>query len=605
MKNGKKKNPAAPFTAEVPQPIETKVKRNSAPIAASVANARKKIRRVEPAPQPNIASRRTRAKNRLRTVKKSASAAVEPIPQPRTVPKRSNRAAVPSEKVMTERAPNSPIKFAAAVPVKSPAPTEKTTLETSGVVTKFSTMEAPKPAAASAVVPNTPARPSAPGPTPVKARAARQPRPMPVEIPPILLEPDHVPTEPAIAGPGARFALTPPSEHHAAGQPDELPESYGTQRIYLAARDPYCLFASWDLDPKQRARYNTASASGALTIRLRRNYAEGPVFMEVHTLANSRDRFIEVAQPNSTFVAELGYHEKNTGLWRSISVSNSVTTPRDRVVPLPPLPPAPAIVEKPAPQPSEAHAPSVPVNPPVFEAPAPAQHEVVFAMQPPREAPRWSAKQEPESWRERLRWEPTKEKPRWVAPKPQPPPKWTPEKRKLLEELISLEFRRMQHGSLEIEELLRRRVFRESEIEESAAPSSAEWQELSPEELVAEALDLAQPAPSSLEVAAPELRAQKKFWFRVNAELIIYGSTEPDAHVSIGGRPIRLRPDGSFSYRFALPDGDYELPVIALSRDGDDGRAADLYFSRASIYSGGVGQYPQDPALKTPSPANL
>src|SRR5688572_31722682 len=33
------------------------------------------------------------------------------------------------------------------------------------------------------------------------------------------------------------------------------------------------------------------------------------------------------------------------------------------------------------------------------------------------------------------------------------------------------------------------------------------------------------------------------------------------ATVTIGGRPIRLRPDGSFSYRFSLPDGEYELPI--------------------------------------------
>jgi hypothetical protein len=91
----------------------------------------------------------------------------------------------------------------------------------------------------------------------------------------------------------------------------------------------------------------------------------------------------------------------------------------------------------------------------------------------------------------------------------------------------------------------------------------------------------------------------------VNAELIIYGSTEPDARVSIGGRPIRLRPDGTFSYRFALPDGAYELPVVAIARDGHDGRAAELRFSRATGYSGDVPAHPQDPALKAPAAENL
>ena len=64
----------------------------------------------------------------------------------------------------------------------------------------------------------------------------------------------------------------------------------------------------------------------------------------------------------------------------------------------------------------------------------------------------------------------------------------------------------------------------------------------------------------------------KGFWFNVNAELIIYGATEPDAKVTLGGHEIKLRPDGSFSYRFALPDGNYDLPAVAVSADGD-GRA--------------------------------
>jgi hypothetical protein len=97
----------------------------------------------------------------------------------------------------------------------------------------------------------------------------------------------------------------------------------------------------------------------------------------------------------------------------------------------------------------------------------------------------------------------------------------------------------------------------------------------------------------------------KGFWFNVNAELIVYGATEPDATVTIGGRTIKLRPDGSFSYRFALPDGKYELPVLATSADGDDSRSAELKFSRNTRYRGEVGVHPQDSALKPPRPAHV
>ena len=103
-------------------------------------------------------------------------------------------------------------------------------------------------------------------------------------------------------------------------------------------------------------------------------------------------------------------------------------------------------------------------------------------------------------------------------------------------------------------------------------------------------------------ISSPVGRAQpaKGFWFNANAELIIYGATEPSADVTIGGRRIKLRPDGSFSYRFALPDGQYELPVVAVSADGTDGRAAEMMFSRRTEYRGDVGAHPQDPALRRP-----
>ncbi|HXE42117.1 MAG TPA: hypothetical protein VN516_03745, partial [Candidatus Baltobacteraceae bacterium] len=95
------------------------------------------------------------------------------------------------------------------------------------------------------------------------------------------------------------------------------------------------------------------------------------------------------------------------------------------------------------------------------------------------------------------------------------------------------------------------------------------------------------------------------FWFNVNAELIIYGATEPNAKVTLGGNQIKLRPDGSFSYRFSLPDGKYDLPAVAVSADGTDARAAELKFTRETEYRGDVGAHPQDPSLKPPLPDNV
>ena len=107
-------------------------------------------------------------------------------------------------------------------------------------------------------------------------------------------------------------------------------------------------------------------------------------------------------------------------------------------------------------------------------------------------------------------------------------------------------------------------------------------------------------AVSSFSSPLGGMERRKGFWFNVNAELIIYGATEPAAEVTIGGRVIKLRPDGTFSYRFALPDGNYDLPAVATNADKDDSRTAALKFSRRTDYCGDVGKHPQDPKLKPP-----
>lgn len=61
----------------------------------------------------------------------------------------------------------------------------------------------------------------------------------------------------------------------------------------------------------------------------------------------------------------------------------------------------------------------------------------------------------------------------------------------------------------------------------------------------------------------------KDFWLQVHTELILYGATEPDARVTVQGQPVVLNPDGTFSMRFALPDGEQVLEVRARSADGE------------------------------------
>ena len=60
----------------------------------------------------------------------------------------------------------------------------------------------------------------------------------------------------------------------------------------------------------------------------------------------------------------------------------------------------------------------------------------------------------------------------------------------------------------------------------------------------------------------------KKFGFDLNAELIVYGQTDPNATVTLQNEPVKLRPDGTFTMRFSLPDSRQIIPAVATSADG-------------------------------------
>ncbi|MCM8775215.1 MAG: DUF4912 domain-containing protein [Candidatus Omnitrophica bacterium] len=70
-----------------------------------------------------------------------------------------------------------------------------------------------------------------------------------------------------------------------------------------------------------------------------------------------------------------------------------------------------------------------------------------------------------------------------------------------------------------------------------------------------------------------ELAKRRQFFFELWTELLVYGRTEPDAEVWHGNKWVKLRDDGTFSLRFALPDGRIPLEFVALSKDKTDKRS--------------------------------
>jgi hypothetical protein len=79
--------------------------------------------------------------------------------------------------------------------------------------------------------------------------------------------------------------------------------------------------------------------------------------------------------------------------------------------------------------------------------------------------------------------------------------------------------------------------------------------------------------------SAPPIRP-RQFWLVADAELIVYGATEPDATVTIGGRPIKLNSDGTFRFQMSFQDGLIDYPILAVAADGEQNRAIHMKFTR-------------------------
>lgn len=382
-------------------------------------------------------------------------------------------------------------------------------------------------------------------------QGASEARDAALHVPPILLEGDAPPSMNR-SGPGERYALGPAAAAAAADELNKtLPEAYGTKKLLVVARDPHWLYAHWDLTLEQLRDYNSRSADKHLVVRVYKDTLGDVPFAEVHVHPESRHWFIHVARGNTRFLGELGYYNKQRK-WSRISVSEPTLTPPDHLsddlsVQFETLPFEVTMKQLVS----------------MVKSLARENQPLLHAMQEMRE-----------------------EKHPGLPPQGAvASSQWTPAQDRALAAALSIDdVRRVWIGSLEITELIRRHL-----VKDLSSRAAAEFS-----------------LPSSLSVSSLSspfgggADRRKGFWFNVNAELIIYGATEPDATVTIGGRVIKLRSDGSFSYRFALPDGQYTLPAVATSADGTDSRSAELKFGRQTKFGGEVGTHPQDPALRPP-----
>ena len=73
---------------------------------------------------------------------------------------------------------------------------------------------------------------------------------------------------------------------------------------------------------------------------------------------------------------------------------------------------------------------------------------------------------------------------------------------------------------------------------------------------------------------------QRSFWLVADAELIVYGATDPSARLTIGGEDVPLSTDGTFRIQVPFRDGDQVYAVEATAADGEQKRNITLNFQR-------------------------
>ncbi|MEB3321369.1 MAG: DUF4912 domain-containing protein [Synechococcaceae cyanobacterium] len=84
------------------------------------------------------------------------------------------------------------------------------------------------------------------------------------------------------------------------------------------------------------------------------------------------------------------------------------------------------------------------------------------------------------------------------------------------------------------------------------------------------------------ESGAGLLPRQRSFWLVADAELIVYGATDPAARLTIGGEEVPLSADGTFRIQVPFRDGQQLYPIEAVAADGEQKRNITLEFRRST-----------------------
>jgi hypothetical protein len=324
---------------------------------------------------------------------------------------------------------------------------------------------------------------------------------------------------------------------------DSEKQSKPGARLGLMPRDPHTVYAHWELTPAQTRQFSTSPIQSSLFLNVHREHAEGPLAARVSIAPESNHAFVHLTAAGMQYVAELGYFDR-TNQWVPLARSIPVITPpetvsMDRTVQFAEMPAAVSRYgsRSPAPPAAAGRERAVETKKAVDEATA-SEQGVGVLIPPPSVS--------------------------WIPA--------LPDKREFPGERVS-EINYLPDLLISSAELMQRGSTSFSREETSSSERGA----IDLEQLLRTTFEQLKVGNSSPLGDAPAISSS--FFLTVETELLVHGATHPDAQVMVSGTPIQLRPDGTFTYRFALPEGEVGLTVEAISIEGDL-RRADLKVSR-------------------------
>lgn len=112
----------------------------------------------------------------------------------------------------------------------------------------------------------------------------------------------------------------------------EIPREYGTNQITALVRDPWWIYAYWEVTPNGMGEANRRVADSETRLTLRvydtTKQADMSQFWDIEIFQRIGNWYIDVGQPNHTYLIDVGMRSRD-GNFATIARSNVAHTPPD------------------------------------------------------------------------------------------------------------------------------------------------------------------------------------------------------------------------------------------------------------------------------------